>query len=458
MGFEQEGRPMGSTSFKSRTQDSERVRGKARIPRRVTCAAILLLFIGLGVVVLVPVRTDNFPAHIKAQMAFRSGVHDAADKYLESWLKASPDSAAAHLLKGRIAVAKNQLPEAAEELKRLQSLGAPRDEIRLLHALIAAKAGRTTEAIPTLKQAFDEAGRKPDMQIDELLAKAYLETFDLKNAGAVLDRWAADFPDDPKPHLWRAEIHGRDGGQVGAVEQDYREALRRDPSLAKARLGLAEELRKAHRTAEAAAEYDAYLALEPNNAAAHLGAGRNLLEHGDQAAASRHLDRAIELDPKNAEPHIELANAASRRGDWAATLTSIDRAIALDPHDIGARHLRGLALSRLGRGDEAKAEQATATRLRADLKRLNEARTRLIAQPHDRTSQLEIARWMFDHAHDEEGARWAKQILSEHRDDPDAARLLVDYHRRRGEAGLANFYSLMVPSEKPLTQQKRPGG
>ena len=65
-----------------------------------------------------------------------------------------------------------------------------------------------------------------------------------------------------------------------------------DPSLARARLGLAEELRKAHRTAEAAAEYDAYLALEPGDAAAHLGAGQNLMELGDEAAAARHLHRA----------------------------------------------------------------------------------------------------------------------------------------------------------------------
>jgi tetratricopeptide (TPR) repeat protein len=381
-----------------------------------------------------------------------------ADEDIAVWLRTSPDSAAAHLLKGRIAVAKNQLPEAAEVLRRLQAIGAPRDEVRLLHALIAAKAGRATEAIPTLKQAFDEAGRKPDMQIDELLARAYLETFDLKNAAAVLDRWASDFPDDAKPYLWRAEIDSRDGGQVGAVENDYREALRRDPSLARARLGLADELRKAHRTAEAATEYDAYLALEPKNAAAHLGAGRNLLEHGDQAAAIRHLNRAIELDPTSAEPHIELANAIFRRGDWSAALASIDRAIAVDPHDVTARNLRGLALTRLGRVDEAKAEQATAAKLRDDLKRLNEARTGLIARPHDRASQLVIARWMFDHGHDEEGARWAKQILSEHRDDPDAARLLADYHRRRGESGLANFYSLMTPPDPASSQRKQPGG
>src|SRR6185437_10786129 len=98
----------------------------------------------------------------------------------------------------------------------------------------------------------------------EALARVYLETYDMKRAAAVLDRWAGDFPDDPKPHLWRAEIHGRDGNEASRVLGDYGEALRRDPTLASARLGLAEALRKAHRNTEAAVAYEEYLAARPD--------------------------------------------------------------------------------------------------------------------------------------------------------------------------------------------------
>ncbi len=203
-----------------------------------------------------------------------------------------------------------------------------------------------------LKGAF-EVQQVPDRQVDEALAKVYLETYDLGRSTAVLKVWARDFPDDAKPHLWWAEVHGRATDEQRLVENDFREALRRDPSMARARLGLAEELRKAHRTAEAAIEYDACLALEPDNAAAHLGAGRNLMEQGDLVAASLHLNRAIKLDPKNAEPHKELAESASRQGDWTTALAFLDRAIALDPYDVGVRNSRGLVLARLGRIDEA---------------------------------------------------------------------------------------------------------
>ena len=225
-----------------------------------------------------------------------------------------------------------------------------------------------------------------------------------------------------------AEVHGRTGGDAGAVENDYREALRRDASLPRARLGLAEELRKAHRNAEAAIEYQTYLTASPDDAAAQLGAGRNLMEHGDEKAATVHLNRALALDPRNAEPLNELSAAASRRGDWTAALALLDRAVAVDPYDVPVRHARGLALSRLGRAEEARTEQARATRLRKELEHLDAARARLIATPHDRQSQLEVARWMFDHAHDQEGARWAEKILAERPGDADASRLLAAYH------------------------------
>ena len=45
----------------------------------------------------------------------------------------------------------------------------------------------------------------------------------------------------------------------------YREALRRDPSLDKARLGLADQLRAIRRHAQAATEYAAYLAHRPDD-------------------------------------------------------------------------------------------------------------------------------------------------------------------------------------------------
>ena len=49
---------------------------------------------------------------------------------------------------------------------------------------------------------------------------------------------------------------------------------------------------------------------------------------------------------------------------------------------------------------------------------------------------------MFAHGHEQEGVRWAEKILAEHPRDPDASRMLADYHERRGDKALANGYRL----------------
>jgi tetratricopeptide (TPR) repeat protein len=385
-------------------------------------------------------------AATEARSAFVSGQYDQAAAALDRWLHVMPRASEAHFLKSRVAVADSQLRDAIRELERARALGHPRDELAQLEALIASKAGRLTEAEPTLRNFFDNNPR-PDRQVNEALAKVYLETYNLARAAIVLDRWTNDFPADAKPYLWRAEIHSRTGGDFRAVESDYRDALKRDPALARAHLGLADELCKAHRNQEAALEYEAYLAFEPADAAAHIGAARNMRELGDDAAARAHLKRAQALDGNNAEIFKQLAEDAAQRNDWPAAISSLDRAVELAPFDVAVRHSRSLVLAKLGRADEARTEQAAAIRLRQDLDRLGEARRKLIASPQDWQSQLIVARWMFDHDHGPEGVRWAEKILADRPGDVEASRLLADYHERRGERGLANFYRVNAPRE-----------
>jgi tetratricopeptide (TPR) repeat protein len=381
----------------------------------------------------------------QVRQAIVGGRLAAVEAPIRRWVKARPDSPEAHLLKGRFELARDNINGAFEGLKRARSLGGHQPELDLLQALIAAKHGRPMEAEPVLRQAF-EAASAPDPQLDEALARVYLETFDLVRATAVLDRWAREAPDDPRPHLWRAEIDSRRESAPDAVLNDYREALKRDPRLERARLGMADELRKAHGNAEAATEYDKYLSLKPNDLAAHLGAGQNLLEMGEDEAATRHLEQVLTLDPKNALALKQFAEADLNRGDFAAALAHLDRAIKIDPYDLPVRHRRRLTLAWLERNDEAKAEERELKRLRTELDLLNEARARLAVSPDDHRAQIEIARWMIEHGQEGEGVRWSEHVLRTHPGDPEANRLLADFHQRRGDAGLANFYRLNASS------------
>jgi Flp pilus assembly protein TadD len=65
---------------------------------------------------------------LAARKALADGRYDDAGKAIARWLRVAPDAPEAHFLQGRIAVAANRLPEAANELKRAQAFGYPRNK------------------------------------------------------------------------------------------------------------------------------------------------------------------------------------------------------------------------------------------------------------------------------------------------------------------------------------------
>ncbi len=362
-----------------------------------------------------------------------------AEGPLRRWLRGRPRQAEPHYLGAVVAVGLGRPQEAINELARARALGHPTGPIDRLDAILRARAGRASEAEPVLRRLLDRSDA-PDPEAAEALARIYLESYDFPAAGRVLDRWARDAPDDPRPHLWRVEVDTRLDPDRSAPIRDYRAALARDPSLDPARLRLADALRDVGRPDEAAVEYDAYLARKPDDPAGHLGAGLVALDRGDSDAATRHLDRALALAPAAAAALSARAWVALSRGEPAEALALLDRAVRSDPFDVEVRHRRGLALARLGRADEARSEQEEAARLREDARRLSEIQQALVRDPKSHDLQAQVARWMLTHGHDDEGLRWARKVLRERPDHPASNRLMAEYHDRRGESGLANYY------------------
>ena len=380
-----------------------------------------------------------------ARRAVASGRYPDAEAAIARWLRYAPGAIEPILLKTRMAITENRLTQAVEIFRGIKASRPPGSEAELVGAILGAKIGWISEAEPILSRAFQRA-REPDPLLDEALAKVYLESYDFPRAQAVIERWRQDAPDDPKPYLWRAEIDSRQSGGAAGLINDYREALQRAPKLAKARLGLAEQLRLAHRSAEASAEYAEYLLLRPDDPAGHLGASLNAVEIGDEDAATRHLERALVLDPGNAQAHKERGEIELRRGRAEAALLHLDRAVALDPYDVPIRYSRGMVLNRLGKADAARAEQVAANRLRADNDRLTALQTKLLVAPRDVVLQLQMARWMFDHGQPREGVRWAEKILKESPFHAETSRLLAGHYERLGNPGLARFYRLNADS------------
>jgi tetratricopeptide (TPR) repeat protein len=403
------------------------------------------LFVGLGyllAVELIEYLAVNRNARA-ARVALSTGHRKNAKGPLERWLRARPRSAEAHALMAEVALAEGDLGKVTDEMNKARSLGYPASGLERLHAVSLARIGRYSEAEPILTRLFNARGRA-DPTVDEALARVYMMTHRLRPAQAVIEQWIHDAPDDGRPFLWLTEFDRRmESDNLDPLERHYREALRRDPDLGKARLGLAETLRKSFRNPEAKRLYDEYLARHPDDPIALAGAGRNALDSNDQQTAIRLLDRALAIAP--AEPSALKGRAAIdfANGDRSDALTRLDQALRADPYDTEALYNRSRVRSSLGDEAGGRKDLDAFRKYKSDQADLVKIFSLSLANPDNNDLRSKIAAWMFAHGRDDDGLGWAKATLASDPNHVATNLLLADYYaQRKKEAGRANFYRL----------------
>jgi predicted Zn-dependent protease len=410
-------------------------------------ALVVIIAMAVGAALL---ARDGILLERNARVARRALAHgrvSEARQLIDGWLRVQPRSAEAHFLKARVALAEGDSGEASRQLTLARELGYSRFQLERINAIIKAQSGKYAEAEPVLTRIFRQA-QEPDPEVDEALALVYLRTYRLSQAQQVLDRWLHDAPNDAKPYLWYTEVDSRTtDDDTSNQESHFRAALARDPNLDRARIGLAELLRKATRNREASVEFALYLERNPNDVAANVGAGLCALEEDDEDSAVRFLDRALALGPDNPSALRSRATIDRRHGHYVAALERLNRAVDADANDTETLYARQLTLARLGRTVEAHADKARLEKLKDDQARLLKMRDALAADPNNVPLRCEIARWMFAHGRDDEGKRWAEHILALQPKYEPANRLMEEYCRRTGDIGLANYYRLQAPPD-----------
>ena len=391
---------------------------------------------------------DDYAQSTRRELAL--GRTAAARDRLNRWIAARPRSAEARLLSAQVALAEGDLAKVTQDLNDARSLGCPRDKLERVHALSLSRIGRYGEA-ESLLLSFYRPETDPDPAVDEALVRIYMMTYRLRDAERLIRQWIRDAPDDGRPFLWLAEYDRRmEVDNAEALEEHYREALQRDPELDQARLGLAETLRKIHRQAESAKEYDFYLARHPDDVAALAGAGRVALELADPVKAALFLDRALAIAPRNVDALKGKANLELSHGEFELALGRLDTVLDIDPYDTEAYYSRSRVRVRLGQHAGAKQDLDAFKRYTADQADLLKLRGVLMAEPNNNDARSKVAAWMFAHGRNEDGLGWASAVLSSEPRHAAASMLLATYYDRRGDnPGLANFYRLQALASGP---------
>jgi tetratricopeptide (TPR) repeat protein len=421
--------------------DTKPTRWRGGVVRRsvaltvVAVGAAAAIYIGYG-------WYKNFELSRTVRRLFAERHYSAASEPLRLWLARQPASGEAQYYRAWEALALDRPQDVASAIEQAGKLGFDPARSACLTAIYFARGGRYDKAEPILTQAFMQ-GIEPRDLVAKELGRIYLSSFRLPQAAQAIERWRALAPDDPLPYLWRNQVAARFEVEPHIEMMNYRSALERDPNLDEARLGLAQQLSKARRFDEAERVYREYLKRKPDDASALIGLGRDAFQSGDLSGATRHFEAALAASPQHRDALKELGLIELRLGQFQKACERFALLTKMDPYDYEIRYSHAKALELVGDQARSRVEFAQASRLRDENEEMLKFRYNLFKNPSDLDSRFHVARWLLEHGHHEEGLKWTAEIL---RADPrhvPTHRILADYFRNKGDAGLANYHVLM---------------
>ena len=369
---------------------------------------VLLLL--LGVLAAFAGRLLWAEHHLRAgRRALERRAYPEARAHLDRYLRVWPRSAPAHLLAARCARGASDFDEAERLLSACADLGADQKALALEEYLLDAQRGTLNRLGEGVLWHRVEQGDPETPHILEALALGCLYTNRPGEAMACLDRWLAYSPGDSQALYLRGLARQGTGDRDGAG-QDYRQAVRRDPGHAQARLRLAEYLLYDKKYEEAAEHFRQLLARDRETAPL-LGLARCRHLQGQTDEAQRLLDEVLARESPPVAALVERARLAAERADFRAAERWYRRALDRDPSDHEANYGLAHALRALRRPEESEAVEARTARIERDLKRLFELHEQMGKKPGDPDLAYEAGLICLRNGQKVEARRWFRKAL-----------------------------------------------
>jgi tetratricopeptide (TPR) repeat protein len=259
----------------------------------------------------VTARSAPAGALTPAWQAFYAGDLDKAVALARAALKADARNARARLVLARVAIERGDADAAYAELRRAQRQAPDDPDVLYYLALVSGDLARTTfEALYTLAP---ESAR-----VHQLMAEA-LEAQE-KRADA---------------------------------EAEYEAALKADPSLVDALLGLGKLKRIRVACDEAIALYQKAEAIRPTPEGA-FGLGTCLAANRDDERAIEHFRKALARDGQMAVAWVGLGTSLTRVDQTAEAIAALQKAIAIEPGMSEAYYALGQAYRRAGDDERSR--------------------------------------------------------------------------------------------------------
>jgi predicted Zn-dependent protease len=377
-----------------------------------------------------------------------------------SWLAAAADAA--------------ELGELAESVRRLQSGLAlrPHDpELLLALARAERRSGRLDEASKSLQQFMECGGGREVAALEQILAQVqsgdlrrepvllahleqrhpdeplilealtlgYLQTFRLRSALDMSERWLEKQPDSLAAFMARGKTYMHMTLFAQGAES-FRQAVERAPRHIGARLALAEALLEISRPAEAREHLEAAARADDAGPRVHLAMARALAAEGRSADALVHADAAVRLAPDDVDVLVtrgKLELTAERPHEAEKWLR---RAAAVSFPSRELLYVMAETLEHTQKLAEAKEWRQKLQQFVAMQKELTILTAAIHQNPRDPAPRTKAGRLILEVGNEREAIRWLESALREDPDHFEAHRLLAEVFRKQGLTERAEFH------------------
>ncbi len=259
---------------------------------------------------------------------------------------ASPaERAEANVVAGHIELARDHVTAAQARFQRALELDPRSAEALVGLGDILFRQGSFTDAQARFRNAFSAEHNNIDAAIG--IAESCLALNQPADARAAIEPVVHDHPDDPRLHYWLGKALA--SGEHTRALQEFRQAIRLQPTKLEPYVALSELLIQMNRTPDAEQVLNDARAQVPDGAALHRALAHGRYASGDLRGAETELLTALQRDPEDLRAHFMLGEVYRRmqRLDQAEHEFSV---VAQADADYP-----GLALAR-GQLDEARGQ------------------------------------------------------------------------------------------------------
>lgn len=377
--------------------------------------------------------------HIWHILAERQG--ERALELLGPLVEGDPESGELRFLLARANRRVRRLEQAAEALKRAESLGFPASRARREWVLALAQSGRMSEAEPELARMLLDPG-DDGPEICEAFVSGYFVNYEIDKALRLLEGWEQDYPRDPQPHVLRGKYFEQ-LGLWDKASHEYRLALELAPQAAEVRESLAQTLVERHEYQTALAEFEKCLAGNAEHLRALLGKARCLHETRDDEAARQALEEVLKHDPASAPAAAMLGDIEFHSGNLEGAVARLSEAVDRKPRNPDYRFALAKALQASGEGDAAREHYHYVDRARVAEGQMQNTINALVApdsrlQPKETLPlRLEVARLALEFGEPNDAIGWLQSALQIDPRCGAAHRMLAEYYSSAGNTAQA---------------------